>query len=144
MLHSNGGSNMLRKIFLASLTCSSLICNTAARSQELAVGKDPGSNETVVVDSGTYDVARVGIAGTGTLINNGAVLHGLALGTASNGVGTYIQNGSSAAVIAPGSWLEIGAMYGTGHVIQNAGTVNYSGGLVLLSFPTLIATSLTR
>jgi hypothetical protein len=109
-----------------------LICGAAAQS--LLVGLDPGSNETVVIDSGTYSTALVGIAGNGTLINNGAVLHGLALGTASGGVGTYIQNGSSTLVSNPTGWLEIGAMYGTGHVIQNDGVVDYSSGLVLVSF----------
>jgi hypothetical protein len=125
---------MFRKSSLAALALALLVCDTTVRCQTLSVGKDPGSNETVVINSGTYAGAWVGIAGNGTLINDGAVLGGLALGTAPNGVGTYIQNGSSAAVIKPGGWLQIGAMYGTGHVIQNAGTVNYSGGLVLLSF----------
>src|SRR5581483_10407959 len=126
---------MLKFSAVLSFACTMALLLRDAPAQWLDVGYAPGSNETVTVNSGTYLGASVGIFGIGTLINNGAIIGALGMGEGDMGNGTYIQNGPSASIIStdPRAVMEIGAMYGNGHVIQNGGTVSYAG-TISLSF----------
>src|SRR4051794_7766529 len=109
-----------------TFACALAILVGSANGQELIVAFNPGSNETVTVDSGTYASAGVGYQGTGTLINNGAFIGGISLGY--EGHGTYVQNGPSASVIslATSDYMEL-AFSGIGTVLQNGGTISYAG-----------------
>src|SRR5262245_60012741 len=94
----------------------------------LAVGSDPGSNETANIGSGSllYSDVSLGAMGAGTLIHTGGTITSGSLHAGFYGAGTYVMGGAGSITAELSCELESLGFYGGGTFVQNSG-VNATG-----------------